>query len=81
MKRFLLKAGIVASALAPIASFAQVTYNSQLATTTTLMTAIGNDVMSTVIVVIGIVLGIVVFLSLVGYGWRQLQKRVTGRKF
>lgn len=56
-------------------------YSSQIATTTQVAQDIGGDVLTTVAVVIGIVLGTAVFMVGVAFAWRKLQKYVTGRKF
>jgi len=56
-------------------------YVSQLSTTTALVTSIGADVLSTVGVVIGIVLGVAVFSVGVAFGWRKLKQYALGKKF
>lgn len=54
---------------------AQITYESQLATTTALGTAIAGDVMQTVVVGIGLVIGIAVFSAGVLFIWRMIRRR------
>lgn len=56
-------------------------YESQLATTTELVGAIGADLLSTAVMAIGIVLGIAVFLVGVGFAWRKLKAKAVGRGF
>jgi len=56
-------------------------YVSQLASTTELVTAIGGDVLATVGVVVGIVLGVAVFSVGVSFGWRKLKQYALGKKF
>jgi len=56
-------------------------YESQLATTTALVGAIGADLLQTAVVVIGVVLGIAVFLVGVGFAWRKLKQKAVGKGF
>jgi len=56
-------------------------YESQIATTTQIAQDIGGDALTTVSVVIGIVLGIAVFMVGVAFAWRKIRRYVTGNKF
>lgn len=56
-------------------------YESQLATTTALVQAIGFDLRDTAIMVVGVVLGIAVLLVGVGYAWRKLKSKAVGKAF
>jgi len=50
-------------------------YTSQLATTTTIVGNIGSDLLSSTTMAIGVVLGIAVLLTAVGFAWSRLQRR------
>lgn len=56
-------------------------YTSQIATTTQVVQDIAADVTTTVIVTVGLVLAVAVLLVGIGFGWRKLQKYVTGKRF
>lgn len=56
-------------------------YESQLATTTEIVGAIGSDLLATAVMAIGVVLGIAVLLVGVGYAWRKLKSKAVGRSF
>jgi len=56
-------------------------YTSQVATTTALLQQIGGDLLTTVGIAIGIVLGIAVFIVGVGFGWRKLKQKAVGKGF
>lgn len=56
-------------------------YTSQLATTTQLIGEISADLLSTVGIAIGSVLGIAVLLVGVGYAWRKLKQKAVGKAF
>lgn len=57
------------------------TYVSQISTTSQVARDVGNDVLLTLIVVVGIVLGIAALSVGVAFAWRKLQKYAIGRKF
>jgi len=57
------------------------TYTSQISTTTQVARDIGGDVLLTLIVVVGIVLGIATLSVGVAFAWRKLQRYAIGRKF
>jgi len=67
--------GYLASA---VMASAQVTYTTQLATTTALFAAIGYDLLQTAVVIIGITMGIAVFIFVVFWGWRRLRRAMNG---
>jgi len=54
---------------------ASVSYSSQLATTTDLFQQVGGDLMSSAVVVIGIVFGIAVFIFVAFWGWNKLKRK------
>jgi len=56
-------------------------YESQISTTTQVVQDVGADVLLTIIVVVGIVLGIAVLSVGVAYGWKKLRKYAIGNKF
>jgi len=56
-------------------------YESQLATTTALIQAVGLDLLQTALIAVGVVLGIAVLLVGIGYTWRKLRSKATGGKF
>jgi len=56
-------------------------YESQLATTTEIVGLIGGDILSTVIMAVGVVLGIAVLLVGIGFAWRKLKSKAVGRGF
>jgi len=56
-------------------------YTSQISTTTQVVQDVGADVLLTLIVVVGIVLGIAALSVGVAFAWRKLQKYAIGRKF
>lgn len=76
-------------ALLPVLTFgvfasqasADITYTSQIATTTALVGAIGGDLLQTVSMAIGVVLGIAVLLVGIGYAWRKLKSKAVGKAF
>jgi len=65
----------VAAVFAPALAFADITYQTQLATTTALFGAIAGDLLQTAVVIIGLVMGIAVFIFLVFWGWRKLKSK------
>jgi len=56
-------------------------YTSQISTTTALAGSITSDALTTAGTVVGLVLGVAVFLAGIGFAWRKLQKYAIGRKF
>lgn len=78
--RFALAAAVFAVASVVSTSFAhaQIAYQTQLATTTNLFQAIGGDLVQTALVIIGIVMGISVFIFVVFWGWRRLRRAMNG---
>lgn len=72
-KAVALTLGFLAAVAAPIAAFADIDYESQSATTTALIKAIGGDLLTQAVVVIGVVMGIAVLIYLVRWGWGKLK--------
>jgi len=60
---------------------ADINYTSQISTSTALVGAISADLLQTTVYSIGAVLGIAVLMVAVGFAWRKLTQKVTGRKF
>jgi len=57
---------------------AAIEYTSQTASTTELFGLVGSDLMDSAGVVIGIVMGIAVFIFVVFWGWRRLKRAMKG---
>lgn len=85
MKNKLYKSGALVAgtlgAFLPLVASAQLNYESQLATTTELATAVGADVLGTIYTVVGIVAGIIVFVWGIGYAFSKLGRKTGMRKF
>jgi len=60
---------------------AQYVYTSQISTTTRLAQDVGGDLVTTVVVVIGIIAGLFVLMVGAGFIFRKTKKYVTGSKF
>jgi len=69
---FVAPAAAAMFALAGSAS-AAIYYESQLATTTALFGEVGQDLLATALVILGIVLGIAVLIFSVKWGWKKLK--------
>jgi len=57
------------------------TYTSQIGTTTRIAQDVGGDLLTAVVIGIGIVMGIAVLLVTVGFVWRKLKKYAVGKGF
>lgn len=60
----------VAAVAAPVCA-QEINYTSQSATTSAMIAAVGGDLMSSAVTVVGSVMGIAVFLFLVFWAWRK----------
>jgi len=73
--------GAVSGILLPVIASAQVTYESQVSTTTEFIGLMTADILTTVLYAVGSVLGIAVLLVGVGYAWRKLKSKAVGKAF
>lgn len=74
----LIAAPVLAMSLLASKAHAAIEYTSQLATTTDFFQAVGYDLTQSAVVVIGIVMGIAVFIFVVFWGWRKLKRSMKG---
>lgn len=72
--------GLVALVV-PAISHAQIAYESQLATSTEFIGLLRDDVLNTVVYVIGAIFGVIVLLAAIGYGWRKFKSKTGMRPF
>jgi len=71
-------AAVVTAAVAPVLAFAgqtfaDIVYESQISTTTSLFQSVAGDLLRTALVILGLVLGIAVLIFSVKWGWRKLK--------